>query len=336
MKPLVVGLGGTNLNKREALFLYEEQPLGVILFGRNVEDPEQLAGLIHAIRDAQGGDGPSLWVDQEGGRVQRLKPPHWDQLPAAARIAEVWADRPDDAEYAAFMLGRIIAEQARTVGFDVVCAPVLDLRIPGADQVIGDRAFGAAPAQVATLAASMAEGLKQGGVLPVSKHWPGHGRSDVDTHHDLPTVTATRAELDATDFAAFRAAADCAPIAMTGHLIFSAIDPEHTATLSSKVIDSVIRSHCGFDGFLVSDDLDMKALSGTSGELARASLAAGCDAVLQCSGDAATMADVAAALDPVDADTEARWRAVLATRTAADPADISQLLAELTDALEPA
>jgi len=331
MKPAVVGISGLELTGDEASLLSAEQPMGVILFRRNIDRPDQTTALCDSVRRILENDGPALWVDQEGGRVQRLTEPHWEKLPAAASIGALWPDDPEAAEYAAWLSGRIIADQARSAGFDVACAPVLDLAFLETHDVIGNRAFASDPEVVATLGRAQAEGLLAGGVMPVSKHWPGHGRSQVDSHEELPTVTASQPDLMAADLEAFRLAADCAPIAMTGHLVFEALDPDLPSTLSPAVIEQTIRGHCGFDGFLVSDDLDMKALNGPRGELAREAIAAGCDGVLQCSGDFEVMRSVLEALEPLSGTALARWQRAADTISSAESVDRHQLLHELRD-----
>jgi beta-N-acetylhexosaminidase len=333
MKPTVVGLSGTELTPDEAAVLADHQPLGVILFRRNIEAQDQVLRLCDSVREILDSDGPALWVDQEGGRVQRLTEPHWEKLPAAAAIGALWSDDQITAEYAAWLSGRIIADQCRTAGFDVACAPVLDLSFPETHQVIGDRAFGSEPISAATLARAQAEGLLAGGILPVSKHWPGHGRATVDSHEDLPRVTTSRADLMETDLESFRLAADCAPIAMTGHLVFDALDPSQPSTLSATVIEETIRDHCGFEGFLVSDDLDMKALNGGRGDLARQALKAGCDGVLQCSGNLSVMRDVLEAIDPISKASLERWKTSISTISSIDDVDRHQLLNELRDVI---
>lgn len=333
MIPAVFGLAGTGLNPDEAAFLADHRPLGVILFRRNVDNPDQVRRLTDAVRGALGADGPCLWVDQEGGRVQRLPPPHWEALPSARRIGQAFDRDPQDGEYAAWLLGRIIADQASAAGFDIVCAPVLDLAQPDGHDVIGDRAFHADPEVVALLGRAMADGLAAGGILAVGKHWPGHGRARVDSHLQLPVVETEPVLLEATDFAAFRRAADCAPIAMTAHIRYPAIDPDLPATLSTQIVEGIIRGWCGFDGFLVSDDIDMKALDGAPGDLARAALSAGCDAVLQCSGDFAAMTAVAEAIGGFSPAAVERWSRLSAARQAPESVDRAQLLAELGEAL---
>jgi beta-N-acetylhexosaminidase len=333
MIPAIFGISGPELTDRERAFLAERQPLGVILFRRNIDTPAQVLALNESIRAALDRSGPCVWVDQEGGRVQRLTAPHWEKLPTARAIGERFAECPETGLRAAFLLGRIIADQALGVDFDVVCAPVLDLGLPETHEAIGDRAFDGDPETVAALGRAMADGLASGGVLPVSKHWPGHGRSRVDSHDALPGVLEDRETLEETDLKAFALAADCAPIAMTGHLVFEAFDPVHPATLSDAVIRDVIRGHCGFRGFLVSDDLDMKALDGDRGDLARRAIAAGCDAVLQCSGDFETMAKVADALAPIGPESGARWAAAGRGRKVPDNPDRPALIEELREAL---
>ncbi|WP_416898221.1 MAG: beta-N-acetylhexosaminidase [Minwuia sp.] len=331
MKPAIFGISGPELTGDEAALLAEHRPLGVILFRRNVETPDQVRRLTDSVRRVLDTEAPCLWVDQEGGRVQRLTEPHWEKLPRAAAIGALWERDPETAEYAAWLSGRIIADQCAGAGFDIACAPVLDLAFPGTHDVIGDRAFGASVETVATLGRSQAEGLLAGGIVPVSKHWPGHCRTLVDSHDSLPLVTADRTALEDTDFASFRAAGDCAPIAMTGHLVFRDIDPDRPSTLSPDIIEGIIRGFCGFDGFLVSDDLDMKALDGSRGELATAAVAAGCDGVLQCSGDFTVMTGVAEALSDMGEAAAARWAKVSEARTSAEPVDRAQLLEELRD-----
>lgn len=275
MKPAIIGLAGLRLTAEEATLLRRHRPLGAILFARNVADPAQLRVLTAEIREALGADAPIL-VDQEGGRVARLRPPHWRAHPPAASFEKGLAE-------AARATAAAIGAECRAVGFDVVCAPVLDLRLPGMHQVIGDRAFSADAAEVTRLGGAWIAGLREAGVQPVMKHIPGHGRAMLDSHAALPVVTATRAEL-AADFAPFQALGTPDLWGMTAHILYTALDEARCATLSPAVISRVIRGEIGFDGFLLSDDLGMKALSGTLPALAEAALAAGCDAVLHCSG----------------------------------------------------
>jgi beta-N-acetylhexosaminidase len=280
----IIGVAGPRLMSQEVALFRAAPPLGAILFARNIEDPDQLRALTAELRDLLGAEAPIL-VDQEGGRVARLRPPHWSEFaPAAA-----FTGGPSGAARAnAALLG----QECAAVGFDVVCAPVLDLRLPGAHDIIGDRSFGADPAEVARLGLAVAEGLQAAGCIPVIKHIPGHGRALVDSHLDLPRVAAGLEEL-ALDCAPFAALADAGAWAMTAHILYAALDADRPATLSPLVIDQVIRGAIGFDGVLVSDDLCMKALRGDPGALAAAAIEAGCDLVLHCNG---VLAETTAAL----------------------------------------
>ena len=274
----ILGIAGTTLSAEEVAVFRATPPLGIILFARNIADPAQLVALNASIRDLLGEATPIL-VDQEGGRVARLRAPHWPDCPPAARFE----DLPEAAARANAALHGLMCREA---GFDVVCAPVLDLRLPGAHAVIGDRAFSDRPEEAARLGLAWAEGLQQAGCIPVIKHVPGHGRALVDSHLDLPRVLASSEEL-ALDCTPFAALAGIAAWAMTAHIVYEAWDPVLPATLSPRVIEEVIRGAIGFDGILVSDDLCMQALRGEAGALARQSLAAGCDLVLHCNGDLA-------------------------------------------------
>ena len=286
MRAAIIGLSGPILTAGEAATLRAHPPLGVILFARNIENPAQLQALNASIRAILGPDTPIL-VDQEGGRVARLRPPHWPAFPPAASF-EGGPDAPCFANAAA------IGATCRGVGFDVACAPVLDLRLPEGHGIIGDRAFSADPAEVARLGGATLRGLQSAGVIPVIKHIPGHGRALADSHLELPRVTAPAAALEA-DIAPFRALAGLGAWAMTAHILYEAWDAALPATLSPTIIRDVIRGAIGFDGFLISDDLAMKALSGTPADLAAQALAAGCDAVLHCTGEPAETAALLAA-----------------------------------------
>ncbi len=273
MKPVILGVSGLRLLAEERDLLRGHGPRGVILFGRNIKDPAQLAELMAELRAALPA-GAVLMVDQEGGRVARLRPPHWPELAAAGELKT--ADE-------AFAHGRALGEMVRAAGFDVAAAPVLDLHHAGASDVIGDRAISSGPEAVAELGGKIAEGIIAEGVIPVMKHLPGHGRAKVDSHFALPRV----AEADlAADFYPFQACRNL-PWAMTAHIVYEAIDPEHPATLSKIVIERVIRGMIGFKGTLLSDDLAMQALTGTPAERAVAALEAGCDIALYCPGDMA-------------------------------------------------
>ena len=303
------GCAGTVLDADERDFLRAARPWGLILFRRNVESPEQLRALASTFRELVGrGDAPVL-VDQEGGRVQRLAPPHWQRLPAAARYADLHARDPARALALARLGGELTGRDLSASGITVDCAPVLDLPVDGASSVIGDRAFGRDPDTVAALAGAWADGLMAGGALPVIKHIPGHGRAEVDSHLDLPVVTAGRDAL-ARDVAPFRALAGL-PMAMTAHIVFRALDPDRPVTTSKRVIEAVIRGDIGFDGLLLSDDLSMEALKGTLGERAAAASEAGCDILLHCNGAMAEARAVAEASPPLDGRAAERAAAAL-------------------------
>lgn len=271
----VVGVAGLALTAEEAALFRRHRPLGAILFRRNVESPAQLRALTASLREELGAEAPIL-VDQEGGRVARLRPPHWPAFPPPAEF-----EGRDAA--AAEANAALIGMECADAGLDVVCAPLLDLRLPGAHEVIGDRAFSADPAEVARLGAAWVRGLHAAGCIPVIKHIPGHGRALVDSHESLPRVEASAAELEA-DIAPFRDLAGCGAWAMTAHILYAAWDAALPATLSPRVVREVIRGAIGFDGVLVSDDLAMGAMAGLANDLAGAAISAGCDLVLHCTG----------------------------------------------------
>lgn len=312
------GLSGLSLTTKERAFFAECQPLGFILFARNIETPSQVRALVDELRACVGRPGAPVLIDQEGGRVARLKPPHWHKLPPAAQIAALPLE---NAGKAAWLAGRIIAADAAALGIDVACAPVLDVIQPDvATDVIGDRSYGSDPALVARLGQAMAEGLLAGGVLPVAKHIPGHGRAQVDSHHALPRVSTPLAELEATDFAPFRALHGL-PIGMTAHIVFDAVDTDLPATQSPRLIAEIIRGSMGFDGFLLSDDVCMQALTGSVGDRTKKALAAGCDAVLHCNGKLSEMREVAAASPNLTGKAWDRWQRI--DRPAAQSFDLA-------------
>jgi beta-N-acetylhexosaminidase len=300
----VVGVSGAALTAEEVALFRRHRPVGAILFRRNVESPAQLRALTAAIREELGEDAPIL-VDQEGGRVARLRPPHWAEHPAPAVFEGLDAAA---AEANAAILGAACAE----AGLDVVCAPCLDLRVPGAHSVIGDRAFSEDPAEIARLGAAWIGGLQQAGCIPVIKHIPGHGRATVDSHESLPRVAAGPEEL-AVDVAPFRDLAGAGAWAMTAHILYDAWDAARPATLSPVVIRDVIRGAIGFDGVLVSDDLAMGAMAGLSNDLPGAAVAAGCDLVLHCTG---VLEETAAVLATCPALSEAAERRMAEARAA--------------------
>lgn len=309
-KAVIFGCAGPSLGDDEADFFRRADPWGFILFGRNIVSPGQVRTLVAALRASVGRDNAPVLVDQEGGRVARLGPPFWHRYPPAGAYADLAARDPVLACEMAWLGARLIAHDLTDLGINVDCAPVLDTPAPGAHEVIGDRAYGQSPDVVALLGRAAAEGLMAGGVAPVIKHIPGHGRALADSHEALPVVRATLAELEAIDFVPFGDLAD-ATMAMTAHVVYAAIDAERPATLSPVVIEQVIRGTIGFTGLLMSDDLSMRALSGDLEERARGALDAGCDVVLHCNGDPAEMAAVAKASRPLAGKGAARAQAAL-------------------------
>jgi len=335
LSAFISGLAGLELTPREAAFLREARPCGVIPFARNVADPEQLRRLTDAARSAVG-EAILVLVDQEGGRVQRLRPPHWRALPPAAAYARAFPHDLARAAQAAGAAARLTAAELRAVGIDANCAPLLDVPQPGSHDVIGDRAYADAPDAVAMLGAAVAEALIAGGVVPIMKHIPGHGRATADSHFDLPVVAAGRQALEATDFAPFRRLS-WLPAAMTAHVVFTAIDAAAPASISGTVTEQVIRRAIGFDGLLLSDDLAMKALAGTVSERAKAVLAAGSDVVLACNGGLPESEAVAAVAPRLAGRALARFERARAVAAAApqafDPAEAEARLAEVLRAV---
>lgn len=334
-QPTIFGLAGPELNADERAFFGEVKPLGFILFARNCVTRDQVAALCADLRAVVGQSDAPILIDQEGGRVARLKPPQWRHPPPARVFGTLWDRDRDAAVRASFLNGQLIGADLAACGINVDCAPVLDVPVPGSHDIIGDRAFHTEVAAIVALARAFADGLIAGGVLPVVKHIPGHGRATADSHAALPVVSADPESLE-QDFAPFAALRDL-PLAMTAHVLFSRIDPNHPTTTSARVVSEVIRGKIGFQGLLMSDDVssNMKALSGTYAERARDSLAAGCDAVLHCDGDLAAMRAVAAAVPLIGDRTAVRWAqaSFLIAQTA--PVDIAAIGREL-DALLPA
>lgn len=316
----IAGLAGPTLSVEERAFLRDAEPWGLILFKRNIESPEQVQRLVCAAREVIG-NAPVL-VDQEGGRVQRLGPPHWPAYPPGATYGRLYDADPACGIEAAGLGARLIAADLHPLGIDVDCLPLADVPVAGADCVIGDRAYGATPDKVATLAAAAAHGLMAGGVLPVVKHIPGHGRAMADSHEKLPVVDTDSEELDASDFQAFRPLAGL-PLGMTAHVVFTAIDPTAPATTSAIMIGQVIRRAIGFCGALMSDDISMRALTGTIGERTRAAVAAGCDLVLHCNGRLDEMRAVAAEAPLLDGAAARRATVALAARQAPQDVDLA-------------
>ena len=301
-RAIILGCAGEELSASERRFFAAADPVGFILFRRNCRMPGQVRDLVGSLRACVGRQDAPVLIDQEGGRVARLRPPHWRRYPSAAYIASL----PDPLAEEAVRLGaRLIADDLAKLGITIGCLPVLDLPIAGADPVIGDRAYGAEPGRVAILGRAVCRELISGGVLPVLKHIPGHGRARIDSHYACPVVEAEHDALSRTDFAPFRALA-AMPWAMTAHIVYRAIDPLAPATLSPRLIAEIIRGEIGFNGVLLSDDLSMRALGGSLGERVRRALAAGCDLVLHCNGDRAEMEEVIAAAPSVNPEAAVR------------------------------
>ncbi len=330
---VIFGCAGHEVTPDEAALFRSVNPLGFILFSRNCETPAQVGRLVAELRATVGRADAPVLIDQEGGSVRRLRPPHWDDVPPAARFGAIYKRDRELALKAVECAGRLIAAQLAPLGITVTCAPVLDISYPETAAVIGDRAFASEPAAIVELARAFCGGLFAGGVLPVMKHVPGHGRGTVDSHYDVPRVAAPGQTLRATDFVPFRELASL-PLAMTAHVVYEAIDRDNVATVSKTVIDDIIRGEIGFGGFLMTDDIGMGALSGDMAARCQAALAAGCDAILHCSGDYDEMASVGAAVPPLTAAAQARWRAAAAQLSpSAGLEDVAQLagqLAELT------
>ena len=331
----IYGCAGTELTAEERAFFAEVRPWGFILFARNVADPEQVRALVAALRQTVNDPTAPVLIDQEGGRVTRLKPPHWKARPAAARFGALYAGSPDAAREAAYLNARLMAAELSALGINVDCVPVLDVPVAEADAVIGDRAFAHEPAIVIDLGRAVIGGMIDGGVLPVMKHIPGHGRAMADSHLALPRVATAADCLSATDFVTFRSLNHC-PLAMTAHVVYEAIDPQRPATTSPKVIRDVIRGEIGFDGLLLSDDLSMQALSGSYSTRARAALFAGCDLVLHCNGKMEEMREVATEAKPLEDAALKRAeaaRAHLAEPEAFDSEGAERRLADLLGAV---
>lgn len=326
MKPVIFGLSGETLTADERAFFSDARPAGYILFKRNVADRDQLRALTDQLRALDGRADLPILIDQEGGRVSRMQPPEWPAFPPGERFDALYEKAPVSAMEAARANAHAIALILSEVGVSVNCLPLLDVRQPHTHAVIGDRALGAEPMRVAALGRAILDGLRDGGLVGVIKHIPGHGRAMADSHLELPVVDADAAALD-IDIAPFERLND-APMAMTAHVVYTAWDAARCATLSPVVIERIIRGRIGFDGLLMSDDIDMKALSGTPAEKARQSIAAGCDVVLDCWGRMDEMTAIAAALDEIAPEAKRRLDAAMAT-VAAPVA--GAVLAELID-----
>ncbi len=327
IKAFIAGCAGLTLSVEERAFFREESPWGFILFARNIAEPEQVRALTAQLRELSGRTDTPILIDQEGGRVQRLRPPHWPAYPPARTFGTIFRDDAERGLRAAWLQSRVIAHDLRELGINVDCLPVLDTPVAGAHDIIGDRAYSDRPDEIARIGRAACEGLLAGGVLPVIKHIPGHGRARADSHLELPVVDAAQAELGCTDFYPFLQLADM-PLAMTAHVVYSQFDARHPATNSRKVIKGVIRGWLGFDGLLMSDDLSMAALSGDYSQRAKRSFGAGCDVVLHCNGDMAQMREVAAASPMLKGAAARRTRQALQRLIPPQPADIAALRTE--------
>jgi beta-N-acetylhexosaminidase len=330
-RAFITGISGLELTAAERDFIRAERPWGFILFKRNVDSPAQVARLVAELRATVGEGAAPVLIDQEGGRVQRLGPPHWPAYPPGAVFGSLYDRDPALGLKAARLSNRLIAADLADLGIDVDCLPLADVPVAGSDNVIGNRAYGTEPAKVAAIARAVTDGLEQGGVLPVLKHIPGHGRATADSHFRLPTVDTPRAELERTDFAAFIPLANL-PMAMTAHIVFSALDPAQPATTSATIIEQVIRGVIGFQGLLMSDDVSMNALAGSIAERTRAIVAAGCDMVLHCNGKLDEMREVAGQTPELSGKALERANKAIASRKQPQPFDRKAARAEL-DAL---
>jgi beta-N-acetylhexosaminidase len=319
MLPVIFGCARTGLLPEERRFFREANPFGFILFSRNCDDPEQVQGLIMELRQAAGRQDVPVFIDQEGGRVARLKPPHWPKHPSGRAFGLMYEKNPEWGAEAMKLNARIIAHELITLGITVDCAPVVDLFIKGASPAIGDRALSRKPAVIAELARIWAETSLNNGVMPVVKHFPGYGRVKDDPHLALPVIEASRPELESDDFVPFELLKDL-PLGMTAHAIFSAIDAHLPASLSPTVHQDIIRGALGFDGLLISDDIVMKALQGPMEKRALQVLEAGTDIVLHCNGDLNEMRAIAGALSPISGESLARWNHARSMVKTPDPA----------------
>lgn len=329
-RAFIVGCSGLSLSAEERDFISTARPWGLILFGRNVETPDQVKALVESFRDAVEVHAPVL-IDQEGGRVARLGAPFWPRFPAARRFGDLYLSAPAAALEAVYLEGRLIGHYLALLGIDIDCMPVLDLHLQDKSDVIGDRSFGSSPQIVSSLGRAVCNGLLESGVLPVIKHIPGHGRATVDSHECLPVVDGAEDVLRETDFEPFRQLSDM-PIAMSAHVMYPAFDSVNCATLSKRIIDEVIRDYIGFDGVLMMDDISMQALTGSVVERGEAAWAAGCDIVLHCNGRLDEMRAVAEVAPLLSGRSATRCDAALRRRAAAaEPLDVEASWARLED-----
>jgi beta-N-acetylhexosaminidase len=334
IKAFITGVEGKSLNSDERYFMDQEHPWGLILFARNIEDPKQVHRLIDEFRDAVGrGDAPVL-IDQEGGRVQRLRPPHWQEYATGKLLGEIWKSDKKTGEELIYTHSRLIAHDLYALGINVDCLPCVDVPVAGGHNVIGDRAYSTIAGDVAAIGKIACEGLMAGGVLPVIKHIPGHGRAGADSHKELPEVHASHEELTKSDFLPFRKLKKM-PMAMTAHVRYHALDAKAPATTSAHVICEIIRKEIGFEGLLMSDDLSMEALEGDFSQRTDACFSAGCDIVLHCNGNMKEMEEIASVCRVLEDKSLERAEATTALFTDPDEIDVDALRARYREILEP-
>ena len=329
-KAFIAGCTGLELSKVEKQFFEAERPWGFIIFARNIESREQVRTLTHQLRECVGRDDAPILIDEEGGRVQRLRPPHWCSNPPGRVLGDIHIQDTQKGKRAAWLMSRLIAHDLVEIGVNVDCLPVLDVPVVGVPDIIGDRAYSLDPDVVAEIGAAAADGLMAGGVLPIVKHMPGHGRAHCDSHFELPRVEASLDELIASDFKPFKALNKIA-MAMTAHIVFEAIDKDKPATTSTRTVDEVIRGHIGFDGLLMSDDVSMQALSGDYRQRTQSSFGAGCDIVLHCNGLMEEMTQVASATPVLEGRALERANFALSQLKPASADDIDALRGEFDE-----
>jgi beta-N-acetylhexosaminidase len=330
-KAFISGCAGTALTDAERKLFAEAKPCGLILFARNVESPDQIRALVADFKAAVGSDEVLILVDQEGGRVQRLRPPHWRAMPPQRVYGDLYKSDPEAAKRAAFAHARLMAAELHAAGINVNCTPCIDVPQEGAHDIIGDRGFSPDPDVVSVLGRAVMDGTLAGGVLPVIKHVPGHGRALADSHKSLPHIDASLEELEAVDFRPFQALHD-APLAMTAHVLLPVFDERRPATVSPVIMGKVIRDRMGLTGLIMSDDIGMKALRGSFAELTRDVIGGGCDVVLHCSGKFSEMAEVAGAAPALEGKPLERFEQARACLHAPKPFDEAEALARVTEA----
>ncbi len=331
LKAFISGCAGTSLSDTEREFFAKNRPCGLIVFARNCETPDQLCALVAAFKDAVESDEVLVLIDQEGGRVQRLRPPYWRNMPPARCYGVMYETDQEAGKAAAFAGARLIAQELADLGINVNCTPVLDVPEKGAHEIIGDRAFSTDPDVVAALGRAVMNGTLAGGVLPVIKHVPGHGRAKADSHLSLPRIDVPERELRDIDFRPFQALRD-APLAMTAHVLLPCYDERRPASVSPVIMGEVIRDLIGLEGLVMSDDIGMQALGGPFADRARAVIAAGCDVALHCSGDFAEMVETASAVPPLDGIAAERFARARSFLHAPEPFDEDEAMALVTEA----